>query len=75
MTPRAPVVSSTASHWLNWSFSEDWLLTITAGCQVAPPSTERANQIRLLQVEVTFAPGSLAGTVQPVAPVRSVQVA
>jgi len=55
-TCTAPVVSSTAIHWLNWSLSEAWLLIITAVDQEAPPLVERENQIRVLQVEETFEP-------------------
>ncbi len=69
-----PLVSSTTSHWLNWSFSAAWLLIMTAGDQVVPPLVERENQMRVLQVEETLVPGSLLAVVQPVAPVRSVQV-
>jgi hypothetical protein len=41
---------------------------------VAPPSVERANQIRLLQLEATFDPGP-SPDVQPGSPERSVQTA
>ena len=75
MTAIWPLVSSTTSHWLNWSLSDAWLLIITGAAQVAPPSVERANQMRVLQVEAALVPGSLAAVVQPVAPVRSVQAA
>ncbi len=75
MMERAPVVSSTTIHWLNWSFRPGWLLSITGVDQVVPPLLERENQMRVLQVEATFEPGSLAAAVQPASPVRSVQVA
>ena len=65
MSPSAPVVSSTTIHWLYWSLSEAWLLIITAGAQVAPPSVERENQMRVLQVDAALEPGSLAAAVHP----------
>ena len=39
---------------------------------VAPPSVERENQTRVLQVEDTLLPGSLAAAVHPVSPLKSV---
>jgi hypothetical protein len=43
--------------------------------QVAPPSVERVNQIRVLHVELGDCPGSAAGEWQFCAPLRSVQAA
>jgi len=40
---------------------------------VAPPSVERENQIRVLQVEVVLVPGSFVAVVQPLSPERSLQ--
>jgi hypothetical protein len=42
---------------------------------VVPPFVERENQTRVLHVELTLVPGSFAGAVQPLAPVRSVHEA
>ena len=43
--------------------------------QVAPPSVERENQMRVLQADAVLVPGSLPALVQPVSPERSVQTA
>ncbi len=43
--------------------------------QVAPPSVERENQMRVLHVEVVLVPGSFAAAVHPLSPERSVQSA
>ena len=81
MTTSRPLVSSTAIHGLNWSLSDAWLLSIVAAPHVAPPSVERANQMRVLQVEATLVPGSFAGELHgatpgdAATPVRSVQIA
>jgi len=42
--------------------------------QLVPPLVERANQMRVLQLDEAFEPGSLEPEVQPLAPVRSVQI-
>jgi hypothetical protein len=60
---------------LNWSVLAGLSLNIVGRCHVAPPSSDRANQIRDLHIEAAFPPGSSDGTMHPGAPVRSVQTA
>ena len=69
------MVSSTARNGLNWSFRPLWLLIFVAALHVVPPSVERENQMRVLQVEVVLVPGSFDAAVQPLSPDRSVQSA
>src|SRR5215212_1472348 len=64
-----------ARNGLNWSLRPLWLLIFTRALHVAPPSIERENHTRVLQVEVVLDPGSLVAVVQPVSPDRSAQSA
>ena len=50
-------------------------MIFAAALQVVPPSVERENQMRVLQVEVVLVPGSFDAAVQPLSPERSVQSA
>jgi hypothetical protein len=69
-----PFDSSTTIQGKNWSFRPAWLLILTGVPQVVPPSVERTNQMRDLQVEAALVPGPLP-LVQPESPERSFQVA
>jgi len=51
-----------------------WSLILTGADQLVPPSVERVNQTRVLQVEVTLVPGP-PPVVQPALPLRSLQTA
>jgi hypothetical protein len=69
-----PSVSSTASRENAWSFRPLWLFSMAGEDQVLPPSDERANQIRVLQLEDVLVPGPLP-VVQPDSPERSAHMA
>src|SRR3954463_5653203 len=73
MIPRVPVSGSTASLWLNWSVRAGGSLIFRAASQRRPPSTDRVNQMRVLQAEFTSSAGSLKGSSQPGSPERSAQ--
>src|SRR5262249_22522624 len=75
MTTIWPVTSSTASLGKNWSFLPDWSLILTGAAQCWPPSTERANQTRVLHEDVVEVSGASLGTLHPVPPARSCQQA